>query len=709
VHRIGDVVPESWRRRAGAFAPAALVLAVQLIFFPAPLGIVLNGATIGLLTAMLAIGMALVYRANRVINFAQADLGITPAVIGVALVLFSGINYFVGFATGLAAAVLLGALVELLIVRRFFRAPRLILTVATIGLAQLLAGGSILLAQVWDESLPGRTIDFPGLSFEIRVSPLVFEADYVVAWVVGVVAIAAVALFLRRTSIGTAVRAASDSADRAALLGVPVQRLHTVVWAVATVLSFLTIWLRTSLIGFPLGSAFGFLVLLRALAAVMLGRLTNLPAIAACAIALGILETGVQFNAQRIDTLPAVLGGVILVGLLLQRPSAERSSRQTASTWQAADEVRAVPPELRSVGEVRLVRAGLALVVGVVALWIPHVLNTEQSLKASALLVYAIIATSIVVLTGWAGQVSLGQMAFVAWGSAVTAKLTIEWNVDFLLALLAATIVGALVAVLVGLPALRLRGLFLAVITLAFGLATTAVFLNEERFGWVTDDRYERLPLLGRIDISSPTAMYYVVLAGFAVVMVALRGIRRSRTGRVLVALRENEAATQAFGVSATRAKLTGFAISGAVAAFAGALFSYHQQAFDPISYDPFDSISVFVVAVVGGLGTLLGGFLGALYLLGGRWFLPADWVPIASGIGVMFVLLVIPFGLGGLFFRLRDAWLRWVAGRRGIIVPSLLADRAAGAEPMPEPAAATAPVDPADAKPVLTGSGGAP
>ncbi len=659
----------------GTFGPAIAILAVQRVFFGAPAGILLSGATIGLLTALIAVGMALVYRANRIVNFAQADLGYVPGLLGVMLVVFSGFNYFLGFFIGLLVSIALGALVELAIIRRFFRAPRLILTVATIGLAQLAAAGSFLLVGLWDAPSASQRIDTPGLHFTIKVFPLILEADYVVAWVVGLAAIVGVGLFLRRTAIGSAIRAAADSADRASLLGVPVRRLHTIVWAVAAALSFLGLWLRASIIGLPIGSSLGLLVLVRALAALMLGRTTNLPAIVTSAIALGVLESAVTFSANSTATAPAVLAFVVIATLLIRGRAVTRAERDESSSWQAAEEVRPVPPEMRKVREVQAVRflVGAAVVAAVAVL--PHLLNTEDSLKASAVGIYAIIGISVIVLTGWAGQVSLGQMGFVAWGSAVTAKLSTQWEADLLVSLLVATVVGALVAVVVGLPALRLRGLYLAVTTLAFSLATIEYLLNDEFFSWVEDGRFERVPLLGRIDLTSPTSIYYVVAGGLLVVVVALRGIRRSRTGRVLVALRENEAAAQSFGVSPTRAKLTAFAISGAVAAFAGGLFAYHQQAFDPITYSPEASIAVFTVAVVGGLGTLVGGVLGALYFLGGRWFLPGDWAILSTGLGVLLVLLVLPSGLGGLAFGLRDRWLRAVAKRRGIRSPSLLAD----------------------------------
>jgi branched-chain amino acid transport system permease protein len=220
--------------------------------------------------------------------------------------------------------------------------------------------------------------------------------------------------------------------------------------------------------------------------------------------------------------------------------------------------------------------------------------------------------------------------------------------------------------------------------TLGFGLAASSYFLNPRFFDWVPRKRIERPDLFGQIDLGSTTAIYYFCLGVSVLVLLGLQGIRHSRTGRVLLALRENEKATQAFGVSATRAKLTAFAISGFVAAVAGCLFVHHQQAYDKASFDPSLSILLFTAAVIGGLGSLTGGVLGAVWLRGGAWLLPSNWQFFSSSIGVLFVLLVIPGGLGTLVYKVRDLWLRWVADRNEILVPSMVADRRV--EPPPTP-----------------------
>jgi branched-chain amino acid transport system permease protein len=679
------------RRWAGYLGPALGILVLQQVFYPVPAGVWLFGAVLGLLTALVAVGMALVYRANRIINFAQGDLGMAPSLLAANLIVFTGVPWVVGLATGLVAAVVLGVAVELLIIRRFFRASRLILTVVTIGLSQLLVVGSWLLFIAWNQPPRAHRLDVP-LSFQFTVSPIIFHAETVLALIVAPLCLLGIAAFLRFTSVGIAVRASAERADRASLLGVPVQRLETLVWGIAALLSFVGIFLRGGIIGLPVVSATTFATLLFALAALMMGRLTILPAITASAVALGVLEQGVVWhNPRSPELIYPIVAAVVIVTLLLQRRSTSRVDVDTASSWQTADEVRPVPHELRRVGEVRAVTwiggGFLALVVVTVPIWLREVFDRGDGdvRKATAVAVFALITLSVVVLTGWAGQVSLGQMSFAAFGGAVGAMVTTSWNLDLAVALLAAAVVGAGVAIVVGLPALRLRGLLLAVTTLAFALATWQYLLNPKHFDWVPREgqRFDRPALFGGLDLAPERHMYWLCLVVLGLALLAVRGIRRSRTGRVLLAQRENERAAQAYGVNVTRAKLTAFGLSGSLAAVGGCLFVHVQQAYTPTLFAPAESVNVFTSAVVGGLGSLAGAVLAALFLQGGQWFLPPAWRLLPSAAGVLIVLMLMPGGLAGLVYRVRDLWLRSVARRRAIVVPSLVADVKTDDEPV--------------------------
>ena len=655
-----------YQRIAWQLAPAFGLVAVQLVFFGMPAGAWVRGVVIGLLTALLAIGMALVYRANRVINFAQADLGFVPVSLSVGLIVFSGLPYLFGFGVGLVAAVALGAIVELAFVRRFARASRLVLTVATIGITQLLAVCGLLIPQMWDRSAASQRID-PPVDWKLTIGTFILSANDIIALIVAPAAMVAVALFLGTTRLGTAIRGSAERSERALMLGIPVAWLSTLVWSIAASLSFLALFLRAGILGVPLGAALSLVALVQALAALVIGRLRHLPTIATAAVALGILEYGVAWNASSPLLVTPIVGGFVLFSLLIQRRQYGRADRDETASWRLADEVRPLTTAVSRLPLVRLMRWTTAVAVLAGLALVPLLLRTDQIIQSTAIVVYAVIGLSLVVLTGWAGQISLGQMAFVGIGAAVAGKVTIEWNLDMSLSLLAGGVAGAAAAFVVGLPALRLRGLYLAVTTLVFGLAVTSWLLNDQFFDWIPDERIERLPLFGRIDVSTPTRFYAYTLVVLALTYAALRGIRHSRTGRAIVATRENELAAQAFSVAPVPVKLTAFTISGAVAGIAGGLFVHLSQSFDLSSYTAQESLNVFTAGVVGGLGALFGGILGAVFLRGSEWFITApEWRLLSSAIGVLLVLLILPGGLASLVIKIRDRLVTLIVRREG-------------------------------------------
>src|SRR5262245_46922056 len=213
--------------RLTPLVPLAALLLVQQIWYPAPLGIVINGALAGGRIALIAVGIALIYRANRVINFAQGDLGAVPASLGVMLVIAWGWNYWLGLASGLAAAIGLGVLVETLIVRRFFTAPRLVLTVATIGLSQVLAGAGLFLPRAFGNDSFGSRLEPP---FHWDLPPIggtTFNSNDILTAIVVPACLIGLAVFLYGSTIGIAIVGAAEKAERAFTLGIPVKRLHT--------------------------------------------------------------------------------------------------------------------------------------------------------------------------------------------------------------------------------------------------------------------------------------------------------------------------------------------------------------------------------------------------------------------------------------------------------------------------------------------------
>jgi branched-chain amino acid transport system permease protein len=219
--------------------------------------------------------------------------------------------------------------------------------------------------------------------------------------------------------------------------------------------------------------------------------------------------------------------------------------------------------------------------------------------------------------------------------------------------------------------------LFLAVTTLAFAVALDSYFLNPVHFsGWITQS-IDRPNLWERFPLESERAIYYLCLAFLVLAIVVALGVRRARGGRVLLATRDNVRASGAMGVPTTASKLSAFVLAGVIAGVAGGLHVLVLHGARVGSYQPVKSLEVFSMAVIGGLGSAGGALLGVfgLRLLQG---VSEAYRLLVTGAGLLFILLVLPGGLGQAVVMLRDRVLRKIAERRGILVPSLVADRKA-------------------------------
>jgi branched-chain amino acid transport system permease protein len=671
-----------------------------------PAGELVYGFIIGSLTALMAFGLALIYRANKVINFAQADLGAVPASLAVALITLPtiGWSFWIAVPLSLVVAIVLGAFIEFVIIRRFQKAPRLILMVVTIGLAQLLAGLGVALPYLLQLITGGTDLAMqqytPPFDFSFEINPVIFHANELIAVITTVLAVVGLFAFLRFTSIGIALRASSESSDRASLLGVNVGFTHNIAWIIATLLATISLILRAGIIGLPLGSAFGPTILLRALTAAVIGRMENFVAIFLASCGLGAVEAIVVWNKGSGELVDPIMFVIVIGALLLQRRHREsRVEDQAISSWQNSANIRPIPRELMRLPEVKWTLRGLRVLFVGFLIYLPFLLSEKDTNLAAAVMIYAIVAISLVLLTGWAGEISLGQVAFVAIGSAAAGAANVHWQLDPLLSFLLAGGVGAIASIVIGLPALRIRGLMLAVTTLAFAVATSSFLLNRDqsllgiKFDYLPDDLFDRVTRFpqwtpfGHIGIGADGAhpersFYFMCVFALLLVIVTVRGLQRSRTVRDLIATRENERNAQAFRLSPTRAKLLAFALSGFIASFAGGVLVLHQQALGKDIFAPVESIRVLTMVVVGGLGSVPGAILGAVFIKSTEWFnviVPQRFRFLftfaGSGVGLILVLWLLPGGLGSVLYRVRDMWLRAVARRRNMVVPSLIAD----------------------------------
>ncbi|HZQ84266.1 MAG TPA: ABC transporter permease [Acidimicrobiales bacterium] len=659
---------------------AGVIVAWPIVaaFLPrgAPVGVVLVGAVLGTVTALLAMGLILIYRTNRIINFAYGSMGGAAGVISVDMFITHHVNYYVASILSLIIGIVSGGLIEFLIIRRFANSSRLVLTVATIGLAQVLGGFELLIPK-WMGSPPFFGSFPTPLKVNLTIDPIIFKGSHLLIVASVPVVIAGLAWFLLRTDAGVAVRAAAENAERALLLGIPIRRLSTIVWMVAGGLATLTFILKAPFAGTASGALTGPSLLLPALATAVVARMESLPVAFGAGVGLGVLEQVVLWNypPSAVDVAYLI---VILLALLLRRDRLTRAQDIGASSWSDAGMVRAIPRELRKLPEVRWARVALSVLVGAFVVLLPlGMTNQPSNLNLMSIaLVWGMVAVSLVVLTGWGGHISLGQFAIVGTGAVTSGLLQQHTNTDFFVTLAAAGAVGGVVALLLGLPALRIRGPFLAVTTLAFAVALDSHILNPSVFPKLIPDIGDRPVLWGRFPLESERATFYLCLAMLGLMIVVAQGVRKSRAGRVLIATRENDRAAGAAAVPTTAAKLSAFVLAGVMAGVAGGMHVLILHHAGSGTYQPSQSLDVFAMAVIGGLGSIGGALLGVFSIRLLEQVVSGAVRLVITGAGLLVILLFLRGGIAEALMRLRNVFLRFVAKRRGIVVPSLLADK---------------------------------
>jgi ABC-type branched-subunit amino acid transport system permease subunit len=311
---------------------------------------------------------------------------------------------------------------------------------------------------------------------------------------------------------------------------------------------------------------------------------------------------------------------------------------------------------------------GVGVVLSVIgAALLPLVVSTGNSFLISQVCIYAVIALSLTVLTGWAGQVSLGQFGLVACGAIMASRL--GTSVPLVLLMPFAGAVTAFIAVLVGLPALRVKGLYLAVSTLAFSLwfmgsvlATpcwSVPLVGKELCTGLPNPQSTLIasPTLFGIGLGSQRAFAWFSLGVLVVSVLIVRLWRDRGVARRLMAVRDNETGAGAMGIPLARTKLLAFALSGFMAGYAGVCLAFATERFSTDTFDPTFSILVVSMVVIGGLGSIDGAVLGAIYLVG----IPAIFGTtstvqfLTSGLGLLAFILYLPGGLAGLLHRFGD------------------------------------------------------
>ena len=641
--------------------------------------ILFSGFVQGLVYALVAFGLLLIYRATGVINFAQGQIGAFGGYAMALLYLRYDIPYTLSMPIALGAGVLLGVAAEL-ILRRLFTQPRLLLFVATLGITQII--------QLLQLRLPIPEEEAVGVSYPVllggkwEILGVTITGPMVTVLIAVPVLMLGLTWLLQRSRFGKQLRATADNAASAALAGISVRAVSTKVWGLAGLLAAVSALLIAPLQGGNIAvvqTALGPKLLLFALTAAMFGRMRSFTWTVVGGIVVGVIDV-LAITWQSTGEMPQGTNiALIFVLLLVLMLTVGKRAGMSGDEWTFTTKMRVAKEELRRHPLYRASTvAGISILV-IGALLVPQFIDKPTDfLRYSAIPVVLIAALSVTVLTGWAGQLSLGQYGFVAIGAYGTIRFSEGLPVP--VAILFGMIFGILAALIVGVPALRIKGLFLAVITLGFGLMVKD-WLSYTKIASDGTAGYAQLDvnrgtgfnlLWWQVKGNNFEPIYYFCLLMAFIALFLVWRIRRTGIGRSIIAVRDNESAASAYTVSATKQKILAFAVSGGLAALAGGLMPLiainAQFKVDPLLFSVEDSLRLVAIAVVGGIASITGAVLGTIVLVA----LPivfdgTDQVRLfTSGIGMLIVLLYFPGGLISILHSGRDLLLGWLARRTG-------------------------------------------
>lgn len=634
-------------------------------------GSIVLGLLNGLTIALLAMGLVLVYKAGRFVNVAHAQLGVISALVLAKLALDYDLNWYLAFpaAVGLGAAI--GGLSEFLIIRPLAGRSRVTLLIATIGLSQVLLGLTYF-AWLGPDRVTFVNERYP-LPFQanIDVDSLRLGSQHILIAVLVPLLAGSLALILQYTSLGRAIRAAASNPDAAGLAGIDVRRVSTITWLLAGALSAVSAILAAPSQGTLDMQAFGPSLLLRALGATALAGFVSLPFAFAAGVGFGVIEAVTLHISGSGGTAEAVIFAVILVGLFLRSSAVSAASGGVDDRLEVDDRPLIVPEivaERVLVRHSRTLLIGAGLFLGLLAPFLPVFRPEAKQFLLSITLVYAMVALSIVILTGWAGQVSLGQFALMGAGAFMAARLSNNgWSLPA--SIMICGVIGAAAAIVIGLPALRLSGLSLAVTTLGFAVVGPAWLFRQSWFATEGTTSAPPASIAGLGELTTQRSIYFAALAVLVIALLAASALRRSAPGRLIIAVRDNERSTASFGISPTAVKLSVFALSGFVASAAGVVW---LAAFRNVSVEvigPQFSQLMLSLAVVGGITSLPGAVLGSIIVFGIPAF-TSDFVKslfpntvqlqlFLGGGGLLLALIANPGGLAAVF---RHRWEQLLA-----------------------------------------------
>jgi branched-subunit amino acid ABC-type transport system permease component len=652
------------------------------------------GLASGAIIAFVALGIVVGYRASGVVNFAQGAIGMYGAYAFVGLrtkgVLFqpipglgpglqigpkTGLDLVSSILLALLVSLILGFLVHRLVFRPMRGSPPLAQVVASVGVLLVLEA----LVSVRFGTNPIVAPPVLPKNGTIELNGTFLPNDRVLLVVIVLVISAILWAVYRYTRFGLATRGAAENEKAAMLIGLSPDRLAGISWMVASLIGGLGAILSAQITGLtPQGYT---LIVIPALAAALTGRFQSIWITALAALGIGAVQSVLSNLSNDVpwwppgtpDAVPFIL--IVIVMFVAGKSLPQRGSAAIGRL-----------PKVPKPGP-RLIPSAIAIVVTVVV-----VLIATDALRSAITvsLIGALVCVSLVVLTGYVGQISLFQLTLSGVAAFLLSYLTTNLGLPFPIAPLVAAMGGAVLGLIAAVPALRVRGINLAIITFAFGFAIDQVVFSNQ----VISGNFQGLtvvpPVVFGLDLSFisgaqiarvPFVIMSMVI--FALCAWAVSNLRRSRTGRRMLAVRSDEQAAAAAGIDVSRTKIIAFIIAGFLAGIAGTLTAYQQSSVSGANFVVLASLALLASAYLGGITSIPGAIVGGTLVAGGLSPFILDFLifkNIDNGLqvqtvitGVLLIVMAIlnPEGIAGAMAKGYRSVMHRIRGRRGGSAPT--------------------------------------
>ena len=598
----------------------------------------LLGCGIGALYAFASQGLIVIFRGTGVLNFSLGATAIAGVFLQYELQYERGHNFWFASVCGVLLSTTIGALTHWLVLRPLQRkrASTLVQLLATLGVLITVQAGVVIRYGSKPRQVPSQL----PTSRVTLYGDVSITVDRLILLAIGCASAFLLWLLYRSSQFGIQTEAVSESERSAAAVGVSPNKIAVLNWSLGSAVACIGGILVVPIITLQVTAMTS--LVLAALAAALVADFRSFPIATLAGFLLGVGQTLISrfWDQQGVgQSLPFLVIIVVLVLGGRSIPLRDQFLRK-----------------LPSIGNGRMSWDWTIFLCGAVV-FLMLTKDTKWIDALTVTLCASIVMLSIVVVTGYAGQLSLGQYAMAGFGAWVAGRLVAVYEIPFLVGLVAGVAAAIPLGLLFALPAVRTRGINLAIVTLGLGTAVELMLFNNGNYTGGVRGTPVGNPSLFGFDISAirhPERYGIFVLAMALLTVIVVANVRRGRSGRRLIAVRTNERAAAALGINIVAAKLFAFAFASAIAALGGILLAFRLTSISYRSFDNFTSITYVGLALIGGVGYVLGAFVGAMMSTAGfnqevlesTWDGVGAYTQLITGIAILLVVLYNPDGV---------------------------------------------------------------